>query len=136
MNADKEYVISIPKRDAEQLWELCLMIATRQGRLPDRPVPKKFEDAMAGLACRFQVPRRKRPVYKMSDAHLNGLLDVIGGFYCSANLMREKDYDGWKHTYNDALRLMRTATRIENQARKQGFVPFEPPKAPPKLRLV
>lgn len=130
----KEYVISIPKKEANMISQICWIVCEKSDQQP----PEKFTNAMLGLACRFNVPGRKRPVYKMNTEYLMGVLDVIGGFYSAANLARQKGYEEAPSLYRSALRLMKTAATIEKQAERQGFkLPVEPvPPTPRGLRLV
>lgn len=129
----KEYVISIPKKQAQ---EVCgIILGVMDGLNAEKEIPEKFQNAMLGLACRFYVKGRKRPAYKMNEDHLIGLLDVIGGFYCAASRAKDLKLEEAPYMYRIALKLMRLASKIEVQAGKQGFVPLSEPPAPKKPTL-
>lgn len=135
----KEYVISIPPKQAQEVSQIILGVMDGVGEKKVSQLPEKFQNAMLGLACRFYVKGRKRPAYKMNEDHIIGLLDVIGGFYCAASRAKDLKLEDAPYMYRIALKLMRLASKIEAQASKQGFVPLKeeaPTPKKPTLTLV
>lgn len=119
MSEGKTYLIQISRKDGDELFDLAntaIVELKRRGR----PVPEKFSQASLGLCCRFQLGRR--PVYKLTEKHLMGVLDTIGGYFVAAHIAVETHGEP-RRIMTGAKRLMKLAMRIEQQAIKQGFEP-------------